>query len=93
MSDTTETDFFGGRKSKRDIPQEIQREVIERTDDRFPDRTPHRLPPKRRRGTTEQLHNFTMRLSINDAEKFIRWCEDERLSYREGFAKLVGLIR
>lgn len=88
MSDGT--DFFGGRKTKREISQEIQREVIERTDDRFPDRTPHRLPPKRRRGTTEPLHNFTMRLAMNDAERFIRYCERERLSYREAFARLLA---
>ena len=43
-------------------------------------------------GTTDPLHNFTMRLAMRDAEKFIRWCEAERLSYREGFARLVARI-
>ena len=42
------------------------------------------LPPKRRMGTTDPLHNFTMRLAMRDAEKFIRWCE--------GFARLVPRI-
>lgn len=48
--------------------------------------------PVRRRGTSKALHNFTMRLHNEDAAKFIRWCEEERLSYREGFERLVGLI-
>lgn len=91
MTDTT--DFFGGRKAKREIPPEVQREVIEQTDERFPDRTPHRLPPKRQRGTTKQLHNFTMRLDIDDMSAFIRWADAERLSYREAFGRLVAHLK
>jgi hypothetical protein len=44
----------------------------------FRHREPPKTPPKRRRGTTGQLHNLTMRLAIDDAERFIRWCEKER---------------
>lgn len=82
--------YFGPSKSK-DIPAEIERTVDEVSEAiGFPNREPLKAPPKRRRGTTEQLHNFTMRLAIKDAEKFIRWCERERLSYREGFARLIA---
>lgn len=56
----------------------------------FRHREPLKAPPKRRRGTSDQLHTFTMKVAIDDCEKFIRWCESERLAYREGFARLVA---
>ncbi|WP_048710779.1 hypothetical protein [Microvirga massiliensis] len=49
--------------------------------------------PRRNRGTPEQVHNFTMRLHRDDVEKFIRFCEHKRLSYREGFALLLERMR
>jgi hypothetical protein len=35
------------------------------------------------------MQNFTMRLPIADTERFIRYCERERLTYREAFAQLL----
>jgi hypothetical protein len=58
----------------------------------FVSREALRVPPRRRLGTKKQLHPYTMKLDIDDAEKFIRWCERERLTYREGFGRLVALI-
>jgi hypothetical protein len=58
----------------------------------FVSREPLRVPPKRRLGTKKQLHPYTMKLDIDDAEKFIRWAERERLTYREAFGRLVALI-
>lgn len=89
---SNETNFFGGARKKRDVPPEAELEMRERTDDRFPDRTPQRLPPKRRRGTSAPLHNFTMRLTMEGAERFIRYCERNRLSYREAFDIAVDLL-
>jgi hypothetical protein len=84
--------FFGQTAPKR-ITVEEEREV-EATSELlgFRRREPLKAPPRRNRGTTKQLHNFTMRLDIDDAETFIRWCERERIAYREGFARLVATI-
>lgn len=65
------------------------------------DRTAERLgfqtreaPRRRKRVTaipapTDQLN---LRAEIADIDCFIGWCEQNRYSYREGFAKLVRLI-
>lgn len=58
----------------------------------FAQREPLKPVPKRRRGTRAQLHNFTMRLAVDDVERFIRYAEKERLSYREVFSLLVRKI-
>lgn len=83
--------YFGTGNKPKDIPAEIER-VVDAVSEAsgFANREPLKAPPKRKRGTTDQLHNFTMRLSIRDAERFIKWCDRERLSYREAFARLVA---
>lgn len=82
---------FFGNAAPRQVATEEERAVdLAAEAVGFVNREPLKAPPKRRRGTAEQLHNFTMRLAIGDAEKFIRYCERERLSYREAFAKLVA---
>ncbi len=50
------------------------------------------VPRKRRRPVDEPTHSFTARVSVRSANAFIEWCERERISYREGFDRLVGLI-
>jgi hypothetical protein len=40
----------------------------------------------------ELLRNFTMGAEIDDIRRFIRWCEAERVPYREGFARLVAQV-
>jgi hypothetical protein len=32
------------------------------------------------------------RVTVRSANAFIEWCERERMSYREGFDRLVALI-
>lgn len=88
------TDFFGGTKAPaRHVPADVEREIEARAGEAgFRDRGGLKPPPKRKRGTAEQLHNFTMRLAHGDAEAFIRYCERERLSYREAFAQMVRLL-
>jgi hypothetical protein len=49
-------------------------------------------PRKRRRPVEEPTYSFTARVSVRSANAFIEWCERERISYREGFDKLVALI-
>jgi hypothetical protein len=48
-------------------------------------------PPRarRQRRPDDPMQNFTMRLPIADTERFIRYCERERLTYREAFAQLL----
>ena len=88
------SNFFGTTTAPKAILHEVEREVDAVADlAGFRHREPPREPPRRRRGTTKQLHNLTMKLDIDDAETFIRYCERERLSYREAFGRLVATIR
>jgi hypothetical protein len=92
MSETS-TDFFGGLKGMRDVPQDLEHRAVQISDEQgFTLRQPMREPPRRRRGTALQLHNFTMRLHMDDMDRFIKWCEAERIAYREGFQKLVAKL-
>ena len=50
------------------------------------------MPRKRRRPVEEPTYSFTARVSVRSADRFIEWCERERISYREGFDRLVALI-
>ena len=57
----------------------------------FIDRNPV-VPRKRRKPVDEPTYSFTARVSVRAAKRFIEWCEQERVSYREGFDRLVALI-
>jgi hypothetical protein len=50
------------------------------------------MPLKRRRPVEEPTFSFTARVSLRSGNRFIEWCERERLTYREGFDRLVALI-
>ena len=93
MSTNESTDFFGGIRGAREIPEAVERQAVALSDQAgFTLRQAVREPPKRRRGTALQLHNFTMRLHMDDMERFIAWCERERIAYREGFQRLVATL-
>jgi hypothetical protein len=47
---------------------------------------------KRPRGTDRTVHQFTMRVRVADSNRFVQWCVDNRLSYREGFEQVVELL-
>ena len=57
----------------------------------FVERNPA-VPLKRRKPVDEPTYSFTARVTVRSANRFIAWCEDERISYREGFDRLVKLI-
>ena|SRR5215203_7546965 len=58
----------------------------------FVERNSPAAPRKRRRPVDEPTYSFTARVTVRAADRFIAWCEEERISYREGFERLVALI-
>jgi hypothetical protein len=50
------------------------------------------MPRKRRRPVEEPTYSFTARVTVRAADRFIAWCEQERISYREGFDRLVAQL-
>lgn len=57
----------------------------------FTERNPI-TPRKRRKPVDEPTYSFTARVSIASHDRFVEFCEQERISYREGFDRLVKLI-
>lgn len=47
---------------------------------------------KRRIGVDEPTDQLNLRATISDINRFVEWCEAERMSYREGFGRLVASI-
>lgn len=58
----------------------------------FVSRDPQPTIRKRRKPSEEPTHSFTARVSVRSANAFVEWCERERMSYREGFDRLVAKI-
>ena len=47
---------------------------------------------KRRIAVDEPTDQLNLRAAITDINQFVEWCEAERMSYREGFGRLVAKI-
>jgi hypothetical protein len=47
---------------------------------------------KRRVAVDEPTDQLNLRAAIADINRFVEWCEAERMSYREGFGRLVAKI-
>lgn len=47
---------------------------------------------KRRVAVDEPTDQLNLRAAITDINRFVEWCERERMSYREGFGRLVAKI-
>jgi hypothetical protein len=47
---------------------------------------------RRRRQPEDPTDQLNIRAAIPDINRFVDWCEQNRYSYREGFAELVKLI-
>jgi hypothetical protein len=47
------------------------------------------MPMRRRKPVDEPTFSFTARVSLRSGNAFTNWCHDERISYREGFDRLV----
>ena len=48
---------------------------------------------RKRQPIEEPVDQLNLRAAIADINAFVGWCEDNRYSYREGFAELVKGIR
>lgn len=71
--------------------------VVAREVDRVAERLgfPSREVPtrrKRRIAVDEPTDQLNLRAAIADINVFVEWCERERMSYREGFGRLVAKI-
>jgi hypothetical protein len=86
----SKTGMFGEFEEKR-LPPDVSRAVDEIADQAgFHDREPAVRPAKRVRGTSRALQSLTMKLHVADAERFIKWADAERLTYRDAFARLLA---
>ena len=47
---------------------------------------------RRRQVSEEPTDQLNLRAAIPDINRFVEWCEQNRYSYREGFAELVKRI-
>lgn len=47
---------------------------------------------KRRIAVDEPTDQLNLRAAITDINQFVEWCEAERMSYREGFGRLVAML-
>jgi hypothetical protein len=48
---------------------------------------------RKRQPIEEPVDQLNLRAAVADINAFVGWCEDNRYSYREGFAQLVKNIR
>lgn len=78
-----------GARSSSDALREADR-AAERLG--FQSREASPVRRRRRQPVEEAVDQFNLRAAVTDLNRFIEWCEDERQSYREGFAILVRLI-
>jgi hypothetical protein len=58
----------------------------------FPSREAQPTRRKRRIAVDEPTDQLNLRAAIADINVFVEWCERERMSYREGFGRLVAKI-
>jgi hypothetical protein len=59
----------------------------------FVDRAPTvTVRAKKRKTVEEPTTSFTCRISVASANAFIRWTEEQGMSYREGFDHLMKLL-
>lgn len=47
------------------------------------------IPVRRDRGTDATTHHFAMRVRVAASNEFVRYCNKHRLSYREGFDRVL----
>ncbi len=82
-------DAFGPARLSREQEERLRR-VLEEAAWSSPTATSR--VSSSRRSPTDGLHSVSGCVSVRSANAFIEWCERERMSYREGFDRLVSKI-
>ena len=90
----TKASYFGTDKEPEALGVDLVRAVDKAADQAgFISREPVATMPKRRRQpVNEPTFSFTARISLRSGNRFIEWCEHERISYRQGFDRLIEML-
>jgi hypothetical protein len=93
MSDPVRPTFLRASPQAEPTPAAVRKidAVAERLG--FVDRQPvPTVRAKKRKMVEDPQCSFTMRISVRSANRFVAWTEEEGISYREGFDRLMALI-
>lgn len=93
---TDETAFgFGDIQPKRPRHEAGDTAAIDRMADDlgFVSRETTTIQRKIKPGPTGPTGQFNLRAAVADVNEFVEWCGHERMSYREGFGKLMEMKR
>lgn len=94
MSD--ETSFgFGDIQPKRPRHEPEDTAAVDRLADGlgFVSRETATIQRKTKPGPAGPTGQFNLRAAVSDVNEFVEWCGRERMSYREGFGKLMEMKR
>lgn len=94
MSD--ETSFgFGDIQPKRPQREPEETAAVDRVGDSlgFVSRETATIQRKAKPGPTGPTGQFNLRAAVADVNEFVEWCGRERMSYQEGFGRLMELKR
>jgi hypothetical protein len=50
------------------------------------------IPERRNRGSDDTIHTFSLRCRVISSNVFVRFCNERRLTYREGFDLVAELL-
>ena len=94
MSDET-TFGFGDITPSRPRREREDTTAVDRVADSlgFVSRETATIQRKAKPGPTGPTGQFNLRAAVADVNEFVDWCGRERMSYREGFGKLMEMKR
>jgi hypothetical protein len=73
-------------------PPDMPAREIDRAGERIGFQSREAVRRKRRQPSDEPSDQINIRAAIADINAFVEWCEANRYSYREGFARLIQKI-
>lgn len=82
--------MFEGLKDL-DADDEVESEAERIARDKFRTRR-ETIPERKIRGSDETIHTFSLRCRVTASNVFVRFCNERRLSYREGFDLVADMI-
>jgi hypothetical protein len=86
---------FSDIKPGTAAPRNVNQNEVDRTAEAqgFVSREVSTIIRKAKLGPNGPVGQFNLRAAVADINEFVEWCGRERLSYREGFGKLMELWR